>query len=121
MGSEEGQSCTCDAVVCHGPALLAADFQYQFEELSTDSKAAKRRRSEEAGTVLQLVLRLVTRLKGDAPVVLDFAAEAEELELDQDVLQERVAWLVDHRRSSRLKSAGVGKAWVGATLCWGNG
>jgi hypothetical protein len=118
MSPEEGQSCTCDAVVCHGPALLAADFQYRHE-LPTASKAAKYRRSEEAGTVLQLLIRLMTKLKDDAPVVLDFAAEAEDLDLDQVALQERVAWLVDHRYLALDGQVdGVARLWINPSVAF---
>ncbi|MEN8655531.1 hypothetical protein ABCR94_34405 [Streptomyces sp. 21So2-11] len=118
MTVDETLSCTCDAVVCQGPALMAADFQYRHELPST-TKVEKRRRSDEAGTVLQILIRLVSRLAGDVPVVLDVAAEADELDIERADLQERLMWLVDREYLALDGHVdGVARLWVNPAVAF---
>ncbi|MET8676111.1 hypothetical protein ABZW18_00515 [Streptomyces sp. NPDC004647] len=91
------QTCTCDHVLCHGPGLLAADFQYRHQLRTTEQSSAKtRRRSADAGHMLPLMMRLVTKLEGDAPVRFNYADEASELNMDEETLRARIAWLAEH-------------------------
>ncbi|MFI8484022.1 hypothetical protein [Streptomyces rubrogriseus] len=67
------------AVEQKGPALSAADLQYQ-QELTKETRSTTRASRE-----------------GDAPMTLDFHDEAAIVELSTSVLQAQVAWLVGHR------------------------
>ncbi|MBQ0887891.1 hypothetical protein KBZ94_23715 [Streptomyces sp. RM72] len=96
MTTNNMRPCVCDAGFSQGPALLAADLQHQ-QELAKESRSTMRAGREEVGALALLLTRLACRLRGDAPVTLDFNDEAATVELSTSVLQEQVAWLVEHR------------------------
>jgi hypothetical protein len=119
MSSEKRQYCRCVAVACYGPALLAAGVQYRHELPTAGGNAAERCHTEAAGAVLQVLIRVVAKLKGDVPVVLDFGAEARDMGLDQAVLEERVTWLVDHRYLALEGPVdGILRLWVNPSVAF---
>ncbi|MFI9311456.1 hypothetical protein [Streptomyces triculaminicus] len=113
-------NCTCDQVICQGPGLLAADFQYRHQlHAAEEAGSKKRRRSADVGHMLRLLIVLVSKLEGDAPVVLDYATEAQNHDTDEETLRARVAWLVEHRYLALDGNVnGVARLWVNPSVAF---
>ncbi|MFI1734514.1 hypothetical protein ACH40E_35950 [Streptomyces acidicola] len=97
---------------------MAADFQYRHEQ-PAESRPAKRRRSDDGGNLLQILIRLACQLRGDAPVVLDLTDEADDLDLTPAVLQERIMWLVDHGYLALDGQVdGIARLWINPAVAF---
>ncbi|MET9954441.1 hypothetical protein ABZ135_23260 [Streptomyces sp. NPDC006339] len=69
--------------------------------------------------MLRLLIILATKLQGDAPVVLDFAAEAENLEIEESTLRELIQWLVDRRYLALDGQVdGVARLWINPAVAF---
>ncbi|MGA5069045.1 hypothetical protein ACPB9E_35630 [Streptomyces exfoliatus] len=99
---------------------MAADHQYVYEQKTAQQPGSKRRRhSTGEESVLRLLIILVTKLQGDAPVVLDYAAEAENLEIDETVLRRLVQWLVERGYLALDGQVdGVARLWINPAVAF---
>uniref|UniRef100_A0AAU2ACI4 Replication initiation protein n=1 Tax=Streptomyces sp. NBC_00093 TaxID=2975649 RepID=A0AAU2ACI4_9ACTN len=114
------QTCTCDDVLCQGPALLAADFHYRhLVRAARPPGARKSRRSDDDNHMLYLLLRVATKLEGDSPVLFSYEEAAAELDTAEDTVRAGIAWLVEHRYLALDGQVdGVARLWVNPAVAF---
>ncbi|MGW7579523.1 hypothetical protein [Streptomyces sp. NPDC054765] len=98
---------------------MSADFQYRHEQRVAGKPRSTGRRSSAAGTMLGLLVILASKLRGDAPLVLNYAAEAEQLDTDEVTLQARIEWLVEHHYLALDGQVnGVARLWMNPAVAF---